>query len=88
VVGAKDDKLSVTALYLRKVWDDWLFERQYGFRPGYLCESQVITGFHDIADSLDNGGSIDAIVMDFSKAFDQVPHDRLLTKVTASGVSK
>jgi hypothetical protein len=32
------------------------------------------------------GGRIDAIIIDFSNAFDLVPHDRLLTKTAASGV--
>jgi hypothetical protein len=35
---------------------------------------------------LDKGGRLDAIIIDFSKAFDLVPHDRLLTKTAASGV--
>jgi len=32
----------VIASYLRQMWDknDWLYERQHGFRPGYSCESQ------------------------------------------------
>jgi hypothetical protein len=29
---------------------------------------------------------LDAIIIDFSKAFDLIPHDRLLTKIAASGV--
>jgi hypothetical protein len=29
---------------------------------------------------------LDAIIIDFSKAFDLVPHDRLLKKIAASGV--
>jgi hypothetical protein len=33
-----------------------------------------------------NGGKIDAIVIDFSKAFDLVPHNRLLMKISKSGV--
>jgi hypothetical protein len=40
----------------------------------------------DIAGSLDNGDRVDAITIDFLKAFDLVPHDRLLTKIAALGV--
>jgi len=78
----------VIASYLRQVWDknDWLYEGQHGFRPGYSCESQVITVCQDIADSLDNGDRIDAIIIDFSKAFDLVPHGWLLTKIANLGV--
>ena len=45
-------------------------------------------GFADflIADSLDEGVRTDAIIIDFSKAFDLVPHDSFLTKIEATGV--
>jgi hypothetical protein len=78
----------VIAGYLRQVWDknDWIYEEQRGCRPGYLCESQVITLCQDIVDSLDKGVGADVIITDFSKAFDLVPYDRLLTKLAASGV--
>jgi hypothetical protein len=59
---------------------------KFEITPAYSCESQVITVCQDIADSLDNGGRIDAIIMDFSNSLDLVPHDRLLTKILASGV--
>jgi hypothetical protein len=74
--------------YLRQVWDknDWLYEGQHGFRPGYSCEIQVITVCQDIADALDNGDTIDAIIVDISKAFYLVPHGRLLTKIAKSRV--
>ena len=44
------------ASYLKQVWDknNWLYKGQYGFRPGYSCESQIITVCQDTADSLDN----------------------------------
>jgi hypothetical protein len=62
----------VIARYLWQVWDqnDWLYNGQHGFRPGYSCESQVITVCQDIADCLDEGVSIDVAIIDFSKAFD------------------
>jgi len=78
----------VIARYLRQVWDknDWLYERQHGFRPGYFCESQFIAVDQNIADPLDEGIVIDAIIIDFTKAFDLGPHDRLLRKLAALGV--
>jgi len=70
------------------VWDDgdWLYEGQHGFRTGYSCESQIITVCQDISDALDEETRLDAIIIDFSKAFDLVPHDRLQKKIAASGV--
>jgi len=78
----------VIASYLRQLWDKnaWLCEGQHGFRPRYSCESQVTTGCQVIVDCMDNGDRIDAIVIDFSKTFDLVPHDRLLMKIANSGV--
>jgi len=59
---------------------------QHGFTPGHSCESQVIAVCQDIVDCLDNGDKIDAIIVDFSKACDLVPHGRLLTKIANAGV--
>ena len=64
----------------------WLCDGKRGCKPGYSCESQVITVCHDIADSLHEGVKTDAIIIDFSKAFDLVPHDELLTTIAAPGV--
>ena len=37
---------------------------------------------------LDNGGSLDAIYFDFMKAFDTVPHKRLIGKLESYGISE
>ena len=73
---------------LRQVWEknDLLYKGEHGFRAGHSCESQVITVCQDIAESLDEGVIIDVIIIDFSKAFNLVPHVRLLTKPVALGV--
>jgi hypothetical protein len=47
---------------------------------------RVITVCQDLVDSLDEGVGVAAIIIDFSKAFDSVPHDWLLMKLAASGV--
>jgi hypothetical protein len=36
---------------------------------------------------LDNGGSIDSVYMDFMKAFDKVPHKRLIQKMERYGIN-
>ena len=78
----------VIAGYIRHVWEDsdWLCEGQHGFTPGYSCGSQIITVCQDISDSLDEAARLDAIIIDFSKAFELVPHDRLLKKIAASNL--
>jgi hypothetical protein len=78
----------VIAGYKREVWDDrdLLYEGQHGFRPGYSCESQIITVCQYISDSLDEVTRLDAIIIDFSKTFDLVPPEWLLKKIAASGV--
>lgn len=55
---------------------------QHGFRRGYSCDTQLAGFIHDIHSSLDDGSQVDAIFLDFSKAFDRVPHHRLLTKLS------
>jgi hypothetical protein len=79
---------NVIAGYVRQVWDknEWIYGEEHGFRPGYCCEIELITVSQDIADCLDKKVGIDAIVIDFFKAFDLVPHDQLLTKLATSGV--
>ena len=47
---------------------------------------KYLTVCQDIADSLDEATRIDGIIIDFSKAFDRVPHDCLFRKIADSGV--
>jgi hypothetical protein len=63
-----------------------LCEQQHGFRQGHSCETQLISTIQDIALELDNRKQIDIIIMDFTKAFDKVPHRRLLLKLWRYGI--
>ena len=54
---------------------------QYGFRKGRSCITQLIEVMEDWTEHLDNHNSVDAIYLDFQKAFDTVPHHRLITKL-------
>ena len=59
---------------------------QHGFRKNRLCESQLIITINDLARGLDNSQQIDGIRLDFSKAFNKVPHRRLAAKLHHYGV--
>ena len=58
-----------------------LIDNQHGFRSGFSCETQLILLVEDISYAMDNGFQTDVILLDFSKAFDTVPHLRLLKKL-------
>ena len=58
-----------------------LIENQHGFRSNHSCVTQLITLTEDISSALDHQKQIDIILLDLSKAFDTVPHERLLTKL-------
>ena len=51
------------------------------FAGGHSCESQVITIVEHIARNLDHGKQTGVLLLDFSKAFDMVPHKRLVKKL-------
>ena len=63
-----------------------LTDRQHGFRRKHSTESQLILTTHDLANSLNNKSQTDMIIMDFSKAFDTVPHNQLLNKLNRYGI--
>ena len=54
---------------------------QHGFRQNHSCETQLIITIHDLAKALDNHNQTDLILLDFSKAFDSVPHNNLVRKL-------
>ena len=71
--------------------DSILADCQHGFRSQRSCETQLVQFVHDIISNLDgavNRGhkQTDLIIMDFAKAFDKVPHRRLLHKLKYYGI--
>ena len=63
-----------------------LVDYQHGFRKGRSCETQLINAIEDLARSLNNRNQTDMLILDFSKAFDTVAHNRLLLKLNYYGI--
>ena len=72
----------VTHLYEENL----LSNKQYGFISGRSTTTQLLNYLDFCIEEISHGYVVDSIYLDFSKAFDSVPHQRLLNKLTAYGI--
>ena len=63
-----------------------IVENQHGFREKRSCETQLLEAMHDWAECLNRTSQTDILMLDFSKAFDKVPHQRLAAKLHHYGI--
>ena len=59
---------------------------QHGFLKVGSCLTNLLCFFEEIIKWIDEGSPVDIIFLDFQKAFDKVPHQRLLLKLKAHGI--
>ena len=59
---------------------------QHGFRAEHSCESQLLLTTEDLVQNYEDTTQTYLIVLDFSKAFDVVLHQRLLHKLYHYGI--
>ena len=65
--------------------EDLFSQCQHGFRSGRSCLTNLLETFQDCMELYDDGHPLDIIFLDFRKAFDRVPHGRLLFKLKKMG---
>ena len=63
-----------------------ILDSQHGFRTKRNCLSNLLI-LEEVTSYIDKGYPVDVINLDFSKAFDRVPHRRLISKLTAQGIT-
>ena len=77
----KDD----TLVYM--VSNKLLTNLQHGFVPGKSCQSNLLLMLNFLTESIENETDTDLVYLDFAKAFDSVPHNRLICKLHNYGIS-
>ena len=76
----------------KRQWTEFLERRelisnkQFGFRKGRSCVTNLLSFYSRVVDKVqERDGWVDCIYLDLKKAFDKVPHRRLLWKVEHKG---
>ena len=61
-------------------------DSQHGFTSKRSCLIILLLFLETVTDHIDKGYPVDALYLDFQKAFDKVPHCRLIVKLKALGI--
>ena len=75
------------AILEHMVQNNLLSNRQFGFIAGRSTVTQLLVYLDKCAEMVAKGKVVDSIYLDFQKAFDTVPHRRLMKKLKAYGIS-
>ena len=80
-ISTRDDVLNLLTI------NTLLSTKQHGFISGRSTVTQLLKYLDKCAQSVATGKVVDAIYLDFEKAFDTVPHQRLIGKLKAYGIT-
>ena len=86
VVCKTMEHIVCSLLMLHASQHNLFYKLQHGFRDRRSCETQLIEFVDDIVNNIQDGLQTDVCVLDFSKAFDKVGHQRLLEKLAWYGI--
>ena len=62
-------------------------DSQHGFRKNRSCLTNLLKFLNVATEAFDKGEQLDVTYLDFSKAFDKVPHKRLCLQLKCHGIS-
>ena len=63
-----------------------MYHKQFGFRKQHSTYMAIMILLDKLINSIENGEIVVGVYLDFSKAFDTVDHDILLTKLYHDGI--
>jgi hypothetical protein len=66
--------------------EGYICPEQHGFLPGRSCTTQLLDSLNLWTEWIHEKNAVDVIYLDFAKAFDSVPHRRLIAKLRSYGI--
>ena len=87
IIGKVMESIVKDAIMAHMSQYNYFSDNQHGFLPNKSCTTQLLTAMNHWTESLNSGYATDIIYFDFKKAFDSVPHHRLLLKLKSYGIS-
>ena len=85
-IGKLLETLVRNAIQDHLVCNKLMCDEQHGFRSGRSCCTQLLEVINDWSQAIDDGDTVDTVYLDYRKAFDSVPHLRLLSKLESYGI--
>ena len=86
IVGKLLEKMINVRLLLHLTENNLISSSQFGFLPKHSTTDQLTLFTHRVLASLDSHLSTSAVFLDLAAAFDTVPHQAILQKMTAYGI--
>ena len=75
----------VFTMLVFKFFSNKIITSHHGFYPRRSCTTQLTQIVHLLAQSMDKK-QVDLVYLDFAKAFDRVPHSKLICKLNLLGI--
>lgn len=76
------------AIMLHLISNNLMAPEQHGFVPGKACNSNLLETADIVTAAIADKSPVDMVFVDFSKAFDKVPHERLVHKLVLLGIEE
>ena len=86
VIGKMLESIIAKRIREHLEFNELIVDSQHGFTKGKSCLTNLLSFYRTVYEAADADDSYDVIYLDFSKAFDRVPHERLLRKIKAHGI--